>query len=106
VRVWSGVGPITWNGYTWTGIGQLGSISAIDKGWTIKAKGITLTLSGIDPTLLGEFSLGQPVTVYLGLFNASSLIASPITSFATSRRSRSKVGPRSSRSTAKAGCST
>lgn len=86
VRLWTGFGPIVWNGFTWTGIGTLGSLSPIDDGATVEAKGITLTLSGIDPAMLthvlGEFSLGQPVTIYLGLFNAGSLIANPITSWA------------------------
>lgn len=86
VYVWSGMGSITWNAQTWVGIGSLGSISTIDEGSTVEAKGIALTLSGIDPTLLadvlGEFSLGQPVTVYLGLFNGGALIDHPITSWA------------------------
>jgi hypothetical protein len=85
VYLWSGVGPIIWNGQTWTGIGSLGSISTIDEGATVEAKGMVLTLSGIDPTLLPdvltEFQLGAPVTVYLGLFNEGALIANPVASF-------------------------
>jgi len=86
VYMWTGFGPITWNGQTWIGTGSLGSVSPIDEASTVEAKGLTLTLSGIDSSLLGdvmsEFALGLPVTVYLGLFNAGVLIASPITSWA------------------------
>jgi hypothetical protein len=82
IYVWSGVGQIVWGGHTWTGLGTLGSVSTIEEGATVAAKGITLTLSGIDPTLLtgilDEFQAGLPVIVSLGLFDAnSSLIADP-----------------------------
>src|SRR5580704_16235080 len=72
VYLWTGYGPIVWNGLTWLGIGTLGSIGMVDEGSTVEAKGIALQLSGFDPValanVLGEFALGQPVQVYLGLF--------------------------------------
>lgn len=84
VYVWSGAGSITWNGITWTGVGQFGSVSMIEEGADVQARGIVLTLSGIDPTLLGDvlndYAQGLPALVYLGLFDASNdLIANPIT---------------------------
>ena len=86
VYIWTGLGPINWNGQTWQGLGSLLGVSAIDEGSTVEARGITLTLSGFDPTLLplalNEFALLQPVTVYLGCFTAGVLIDDPITSFA------------------------
>jgi hypothetical protein len=86
VYLWTGFGNLTWNGNTWVGVGQLGGISPIEDGATVEAtRGITLTLSGIDPTLLplvlGEFQLRAPVTVYLGLFAGGALIANPIVAF-------------------------
>jgi hypothetical protein len=85
VYLWSGFGSITWGGRAWLGIGTLGSISMIEEGTAVEAKGIALKLSGIDTTLLGdvlgEFHLGLPVIVYLGAFapgGPSSLIANPI----------------------------
>src|SRR5579864_2120985 len=86
VYVWSGVGNIYWNGITWSGVGSLGSISVIEEGANVQARGITLTLSGIDATLLTgiltEFQQGLPAIVYLGLLDASgNLIASPIISW-------------------------
>jgi len=85
--VWSGFGTYTWNGHSWMGIGTLGSISTIEEGSTVEARGITLNLSGIDPALLssvlGDFQLGTAVVVYLGLFtSAGALIADPVISWA------------------------
>lgn len=86
VRVWTGHQSIDWNGHTWVGVGTMGSISPIGEDAAVEAKGVTLTFSGFDAGLLGDvmeqFVVGQPVTVYLGLFNAGVLIASPITSWA------------------------
>ena len=84
--VWSGMGPITWNGQTWIGVGTLGTVSTIEEGSTVSAKGVTLTLSGLDPTLLEdvmeEFQVGLPALVYLGVFDATgALIADPVCCF-------------------------
>ena len=84
--VWSGMGPITWNGQTWIGVGTLGTVSTIEEGSTVSAKGVTLTLSGLDPTLLTdvmeEFQVGLPALVYLGVFDATgALIADPVCCF-------------------------
>jgi hypothetical protein len=86
IYVWSGAGPIVWGGHTWTGLGSLGSVSTIDESATVEAKGITLTLSGIDSAfltdILDEFQVGLPVVVSLGLFDAvGALIADPVASF-------------------------
>src|SRR4051794_4816798 len=73
IYVWSGVGSITWGGHTWTGRGALGAVSMIEEGATVEAKGIPLTLSGIDSPLLtgilDEFQVGLPAIVSLGLFD-------------------------------------
>src|SRR5690242_15172205 len=85
--VWSGLGTISWNGHDWLGVGSLGEVSVIEEGTTIEAKGITLKLSGIDPTLLSgvltDFRVGLPALVYLGMFDeGGSLITDPIISWA------------------------
>lgn len=86
IRVWTGFGSISWNGHTWQGLGTLGSISVIEEGSNVEAKGITLTLSGFDATLLadvlGEFQLGLSVTIWLGMFSSGSIISTPIVSWA------------------------
>lgn len=85
VYLWSGIGPISWNGNTWTGLGALLSVSPSEETSTVEAKGLQLTLNGFDATLLpdvmNEFALLQPVTVYLGCFSSGSLIASPLITF-------------------------
>jgi hypothetical protein len=86
IYVWSGVGSIAWGGHTWTGLGSLGNVSMIEEGATVEAKGITLTLSGIDATMLTgileEFQVGLPAIVSLGLFDAAgALIADPVGCF-------------------------
>lgn len=83
IYVWSGRGSITWNAQTWLGVGTLGTISTIEEGSGVEAKGITLSMSGIDSSLLGEvmleFQVGLPCIVRLGLFDTNgALIDDPI----------------------------
>jgi hypothetical protein len=87
IYVWTGRGSIVWGGHTWLGVGSLGSVSTIEEGASIDAKGITITLSGIDSTLLAdimtEFQVGLPVLVRLGFFDETlSLIDDPVISWA------------------------
>jgi hypothetical protein len=86
VYMWSGMGPIVWGGNTWQGLGTLGSVSTVEESATIEAKGITLTLSGLDTTQLtgitDEFQVGLPAIVYLGLFSNGVLIDTPIIAWA------------------------
>ena len=66
-----------WGGHTWTGTGAMGAVSAIEEGTTVEAKGITVSLSGIDPTLLAEslndIKLGARARLYLGIFTLEPL---------------------------------
>jgi hypothetical protein len=83
VYTWTGRGPLSWNGHTWTGVGTFGGLSIVEEGTNIQARGITLTLTGLNPALLddvlNEYSVGLPVNVYLGLFdNAGTLIPDPV----------------------------
>jgi hypothetical protein len=87
IYVWSGRGTVTWNGNDWLGAGSLISVSTVEEGSTVEARGTTISMSGIDVTLLTgiltEFQVGLPVTVWLGLFDeASTLIPNPVISFA------------------------
>jgi hypothetical protein len=88
VYVWSGRGEIVWDGQTWLGVGQFGGLSSIEEGTNVQARGIVLTLSGIDLTLLTglltDYRQGLPVLVYLGFFDPTSgaLVASPICAWA------------------------
>jgi hypothetical protein len=86
IYVWSGLGPITWNGNTYIGVGSLGSISTISEDSTVEAKGVSFTLSGIPPALVAEVlwetRLLYTAQAYLALFDASgNLIATPVLSY-------------------------
>ena len=84
-RVWSGHGTLDWDGRSWTGLGSLGSISAMEETTDLRASGITLQLSGVDPTLLGASLLGKAeyrrrrVKVWLGFADpdTGAVIAEP-----------------------------
>ncbi len=86
VNVWTGNYPITWNGLTFSGVGDLGSISAISEGSTVEAQNVTISLSGIPSYLMSELLtevrvLGT-VNVWLALFDASGkLIPTPFNSY-------------------------
>jgi hypothetical protein len=64
--------PILLDGTVYSGVGSLMEISTIEDGSSVNARGVTVTLSGIDPTLLpatmDEFQVGLPAAIYLGLF--------------------------------------
>jgi len=70
VYIWSGYGPIVWNGQTWTGLGNLVSLGTVEDAATIEARPISFSVSGFDPALLpdclGEVTLGAPVTIWIG----------------------------------------
>ncbi len=86
IYFWSGLGTIVWNGQAWIGIGSLGSISTIEEGSTVEAKGINFSISGFDPSALGavmgEFQVALPALVFLGFFDAAgALIDDPVCCF-------------------------
>lgn len=80
--VHNSIGTYTWGGQDWLGTGDLGEISTIEEGADVSPYKITLSLSGLDPDVsaaaLTEDYYLQPVTVYLGVLDASDdLIADP-----------------------------
>lgn len=83
VYTWSGNQPVTWNGHVWIGVGYLGSISTVEEGSTVEAKGIVISLSGIPADtltdVLTDMQQGLPAIVYLGCFDdAGTLIPDPL----------------------------
>jgi hypothetical protein len=85
VRVWSGYGPLTWNGVVWTGVGDLGKIGAMPETADVQAQGCTLQLSGISSSMLG-YALGQirqglTSTIYLALLDSTGAIIDVATSY-------------------------
>jgi len=82
LRLWTGVGDLSWNGYTWTGGGQLLAISPIEEASEVRAVGFTVTLSGMPSALIANALTnarqGKPGTLWLALFDsAGAVIADP-----------------------------
>ena len=77
LRLWSGLGTISWNGQTWTGAGNAIGISEIAETADIRAAGVTASLSGNVSSLiaaaLAEARYGKPGKVWLGCFGDETL---------------------------------
>lgn len=87
VFLWSGLGPIEWDGHTWEGIGALGQISTLEESADLKANNASFTLSGIPNEFIaqaiGETKQGYPVTLWFGCVgDGGDVMASPVKSFA------------------------
>lgn len=85
VRLWSGIGTLSWDSKTWTGTGNLLGISGIDETAEVRASGMTVSLSGVPSDLLsaalGDARSGRIGRVYLAFFSGSSIVADPILQF-------------------------
>jgi hypothetical protein len=74
-RLWLGHGLLETGGHTWSGLGELGSISGMESAIGGTAPQTTFTLSGIDPGLVGKAIdasdevKGRDVTVYVQFFD-------------------------------------
>ena len=86
LNIWNGIGDLAFGGNTYTGTGDLLSISQITETADIQASGITVSLAGVKSSLIviakdHEYQ-GRPLTVSLGAFDASgSLISDPVIVF-------------------------
>jgi hypothetical protein len=85
VRVHDGAGNIVSGANTYLGAGQFAGVDIIDENIDIVARGIKLTLSGVDssfvtPTMT-EVYQNRPVTLYLGFIdpNTGALLDTPET---------------------------
>lgn len=85
-HIWSGIGSLVYGGSTYLGVGSLGAVGDINEGCDVKADGTTITLSGIDPTLLNdclnEIQLGAPVTIWFAVFQDGAIIGAAYSIFA------------------------
>ncbi len=72
------VGSIDWGGNTWTGVGSLGSIDAVEEGEEVSPYALQLTLSGIDTTVIPEARDGgledAPVRIYFGMLGQGAAL--------------------------------
>lgn len=71
LRVWTGIGNKTINGQVYTGTGSLLNIEGLDEASDMGAKSATITLAGVDSTLvslaLQEPYQGRTCRIYLGV---------------------------------------
>lgn len=86
VRMWSGVGPITINGQTYFGAGNMGKITPVKESAGFQANGATVGLAGIPTALLSVAFLeryqGRAATIYLAFVDdAGAIIADPFVLF-------------------------
>jgi hypothetical protein len=88
LRLWNGIGPITWNSQTWTGVASLISFSPIKETQAIEAHGIKFVLNGISSAILSAVLDNSnelqraTVTLYMGALDSSgAVVADPFNVF-------------------------
>lgn len=82
VNLWSGVGDLAWNGKTWIGTGEMGSLSGVTEATDLSDTVIRATLSHIDNSLMPDFvdevtnqnPVGRGFSAYLVFFNADNTV--------------------------------
>jgi hypothetical protein len=67
---WSGVGPLSYNGETWTGVGSLANIDKVADSLEKDDIGVELTLNYLDDDLRNEIVTTNPVGVDASIFLA------------------------------------
>lgn len=76
LRLWSGIGTLTWNSFTWTGAGNLIGFSGVTESTELKANSFEAWLSGVSTALVGTaltaFRKNRSGKLYLALFNAGN----------------------------------
>lgn len=82
LRLWTGYGDISWDSKTWSGSGNLASISPVEETTDIQAPGVAFKLSGIPSAILalvdGEDYQGRTCSLWLGFLDSDGdVIADP-----------------------------
>jgi hypothetical protein len=86
LRMWTGFGPITWNGQTWEGVGNLVGVTAIEESNEVRARGVRVALAGVPSSMvslaLGNVRQNMPGRIWLGfLDSAGAVVADPFLAF-------------------------
>jgi len=87
VRLWSGVGDLSFGGKTWVGTGQLGSLSGVTEATDLSDTVIRARLSHIDaalmPEVVAEVTEGDPVgcpfAIFLAFFEPDGSVKNAVT---------------------------
>lgn len=80
--LWTGVGSLSWNSQTWLGVGDLISVSELEESAEISAKGVTISLKGVQSTditqALTEMARNKPGKIRMALIDANgAVVATP-----------------------------
>ena len=86
LNVWSGMGDLSYGGETYTGLGDLLSISEIKETADVQATGMNVSLAGVKSSLVtiakDQDYQGRELTVHLGAFDSSGdLVSDPVIIF-------------------------
>lgn len=81
LRLWSGIGSFSWDSKTWTGAGNLLSLSPLEETRRINAVGFSVGLSGLPQSVLAlaldSSRQGRAGRVWLGLMENNALVTDP-----------------------------
>ncbi len=86
LNLWTGIGPISWNGDTWEGSGDLLSVSPVRETQKTKAVGVEFSLTGIKTSIvslaLSEDYQGRVAQMWLAMLDTSqNVISDPYLNF-------------------------
>jgi hypothetical protein len=81
IRLWTGMTDLSYGGNSFIGASKLLNISMIDEGKEISAKGVTISLNGVDSSLISyaitENYRGRLVEIYLAFLVNNAIVADP-----------------------------
>ena len=75
---------IPWNGFTWIGVGKIGTVDTINEDTALQANGYRLSLSGLDPDIIAiamqEDYQGRACKMWLPLVDIATgaIVADPL----------------------------
>lgn len=85
LRLWTGLGTLTYDGNQYFGTGNMLDISSIEESTEIAAKGATITLSGVPSQVvslaLSEQYQGRECTIYFGMTSSQSSLTEVFTGY-------------------------
>lgn len=81
LRLWTGIGEVSWSGRSWTGAGKLLRLSPLEESNEVKAVGFSVELSGLPASTLSlalaNTRQGRPGKVWLGLMGREGYLDLP-----------------------------
>ena len=81
--LWSGLGDLSWDGQTWTGVGDLGSITGVGESSALKDSAIKATFNHMSTDLVDAVTtmdpVGRPFSLHFALFTPDNQLEDVIT---------------------------